>query len=71
MVRDGLYFPSRTDGLHNLADFPFEELQKRSLKTRPLQQEDFEEAFKQIHSPLTKEKIEEYEKWMKNYGEGS
>jgi len=54
--------------LHKLAELPFEELRKRSLKTRPLEMRDFEEAFKKIKSPLTKKDIERYEKWAEEFG---
>ena len=54
--------------LHKLAELPFEELRKRSLRTRPLEMRDFEEAFKRIKSPLTKKDIERYEKWAEEFG---
>ena len=54
--------------LHKLAGLPFEELRKRSLRTRPLEMRDFEEAFKKIKSPLTKKDIERYEKWAEEFG---
>ncbi|MBO8183447.1 MAG: ATP-binding protein [Archaeoglobus sp.] len=54
--------------LHKLAELPFEELRKRSLKTRPLEMRDFEEAFKKIKSPLTKKDIERYGKWAEEFG---
>jgi len=54
--------------LHRLAELPFEELRKRSLKTRPLEMRDFEEAFKKIKSPLTRKDVERYEKWAEEFG---
>ena len=54
--------------LHRLAELPFEELRKRSLRTRPLEMRDFEEAFKKIKSPLTRKDIERYEKWAEEFG---
>ncbi|ADT84366.1 ATP-binding protein [Thermococcus barophilus] len=54
--------------LHRLAGLPFEELRKRSLRTRPLEMRDFEEAFRKIKSPLTKKDIERYEKWAEEFG---
>jgi SpoVK/Ycf46/Vps4 family AAA+-type ATPase len=54
--------------LHRLASLPFEELRKRSLRTRPLEMRDFEEAFKKIKSPLTRKDIERYEKWAEEFG---
>ena len=44
-------------------------LQKMSLKTRGLTTADFEEGWKNIKSPLTKDKIERYEQWSKENGE--
>jgi SpoVK/Ycf46/Vps4 family AAA+-type ATPase len=54
--------------LYKLAELPFDELRKRSLKTRPLEMKDFEEAFKKVKSPLTKKDIERYEKWNEEFG---
>ncbi|QDA32455.1 ATP-binding protein [Thermococcus indicus] len=54
--------------LHKLASLPFHELRKRSLRTRPLEMRDFEEAFKRIKSPLTRKEIERYEKWAEEFG---
>ncbi|WP_010476897.1 ATP-binding protein [Thermococcus zilligii] len=54
--------------LHKLAELPFEELGKRSLRTRPLEMRDFEEAFKKIKSQLTRKDIERYEKWAEEFG---
>ena len=54
--------------LHKLASLPFEELRKRTLRTRPLEMRDFEGAFKKIKSPLTRKEIERYEKWAEEFG---
>ncbi|AIF70139.1 cell division protein [Palaeococcus pacificus DY20341] len=54
--------------LYKLANLPFHELNKRSLRTRPLEMRDFEEAFKKIKSPLTRRDIERYEKWAEEFG---
>ena len=54
--------------LHKLASLPLEELRKRSLRTRPLEMRDFEEAFKRIKSPLSRKDIERYEKWAEEFG---
>ncbi|NJF25681.1 26S protease regulatory subunit [Thermococcus sp. Bubb.Bath] len=54
--------------LHELASLPFEELRKHSLRTRPLEMRDFEEAFKKIKSPLTRKDIDRYEKWAEEFG---
>lgn len=55
--------------LYKLADMPFEKLQEKTLKTRPLTDADFEEGWKNIKSPLTKDNIERYEQWSKENGE--
>ena len=54
--------------LYELAKLPYNELRKKKLKTRPLANDDFEEAFKKIKSPLTKRDIEKYEKWAEEFG---
>ncbi|HJK52865.1 MAG TPA: ATP-binding protein, partial [Methanocorpusculum sp.] len=54
--------------LHTLAELPFRELKERCLVTRPLQMEDFRPAFAKIRSPLTKDTIDQYEQWNKEYG---
>lgn len=54
--------------LHALAELPFRELKERCLVTRPLQMEDFRPAFAKIRSPLTKDTIDQYEQWNKEYG---
>jgi len=55
--------------LYKQADLPFEKLSKMSLKTRPLIESDFKEAWKIIKSPLTQDKIEHYEQWSKEIGD--
>jgi len=54
--------------LYKMANLPYRELRKRKLKVRPLTEEDFEEGFKKIKSPLTKRDIERYEKWWEEFG---
>ncbi|AXI24709.1 cell division protein [Methanofervidicoccus sp. A16] len=54
--------------LYKMANLSYKELRKRKLKVRPLTEEDFEEAFKKIKSPLTKRDIERYEKWAEEFG---
>ncbi|QDA31595.1 ATP-binding protein [Thermococcus indicus] len=44
------------------------EVEGLKLKVRPLEMEDFEEAFKRIKSPLTRKEIERYEKWARQFG---
>ena len=41
---------------------------KLKLKVRSLEMRDFEEAFKKIKSPITKEKIRRYERWAEELG---
>ena len=60
---------SENPELYKLAELPFEELKKRTLKIRPLETSDFDEAFKKVKSPLTEKDIERYEKWAEEFGE--
>ena len=55
--------------LYKLAEMPFDMLSQKSLKTRPLYDDDFIEGWKRIKSPLTKDKIERYEQWNNQCGE--
>lgn len=55
--------------LYKLAEIPFSELKNKSLNTRGLCNNDLEEGWKRIRSPLTKDKIEEYEQWNCQHGE--
>lgn len=54
--------------LDRLADLPYAELNKRKLNVTPLKPEHFQAAFEKIRSPLTKEHLERYEKWDKEFG---
>jgi len=54
--------------LYKMANLSYRELRKRKLKIRPLTEEDFQEAFKKIKSPLTKKDIERYERWCEEFG---
>jgi len=56
--------------LYKLAEMPFEKLSQKSLKTRPLCDDDFMEGWKRIKSPLTRDTIERYEQWNSMFGEG-
>lgn len=62
MIRDA------NPSLHKLAELPYDELRKRSLKTRALEMDDFEAAFKKIKSPLTEKDVERYERWNEEFG---
>ena len=55
--------------LYKLAEIPFEKLSQKSLKTRPLCDDDFIEGWKRIKSPLTRDTIERYEQWNSQCGE--
>ena len=55
--------------LYKLAEMPFEKLSQKSLKTRPLCDDDFIEGWKRIKSPLTRDTIERYEQWNSQCGE--
>lgn len=55
-------------GLDKLADLPYAELNKRKLNVTPLKYEYFDAAFEKIRSPLTKEQLDKYEKWDKEFG---
>lgn len=55
--------------LHLLADLPFDELKKRSLKIRALRESDFNGAIEKIRSPVTGEDLERYVEWNREYGE--
>ncbi|HHV23747.1 MAG: ATP-binding protein [Methanosarcina sp.] len=54
--------------LDRLADLPYVELSQRKLNVTPLKHEYFEAAFEKIRSPLTKEQLDKYEKWDKEFG---
>lgn len=56
--------------MHRLADLPFDEINKRALKVRPLREDDFTAAFGKIRSPLTAEELERYAEWDGEHGEG-
>ena len=55
--------------LYKMAELSFDELKRRSLQTIPLVDDDFREAFMKIRSPLTKDKVEQYEQWNNQCGE--
>ena len=56
--------------MHRLADLPFDEINRRALKIRPLDEGDFAVAFGKIRSPLTVEELERYTEWDVKHGEG-
>ena len=55
--------------LFRLAELPFEELNRRSLKVRPLEDADFKAAFDKIKSPVTEDDLEAYDSWNIEFGE--
>ncbi len=63
MIRD-----ENTD-LHSLATLSFEELQKRSLKVRPLSTDDFKQALARIKSPVTQTDLDRFAAWSEEFGE--
>ncbi|MFO7966094.1 MAG: ATP-binding protein [Archaeoglobaceae archaeon] len=63
MVRD------ENKGIYKMAELPYEEIKKHSLKTRPLTMEDFNKAFNKIKSPLNKKELQKYEEWNEEFGE--
>jgi len=54
--------------LAEYANLSYKELVKRSLKIRPLKMRDFDGAFEKVKAPITKDKIEKYERWNEEYG---
>lgn len=55
--------------LFRLAELPFEELNRRTLKVRPLENDDFKAAFDKIKSPVTEDDLETYDSWNVEFGE--
>ena len=56
--------------MHRLADLPFDEINKRALKIRPLREDDFIAAFGKIRSPLKTEDLARHAEWNERHGEG-
>lgn len=56
------------DNIEKMAELPFQELQKTTLKTGPLTMEDFAHAIARVKSPLTTSDMQEQEKFNKNFG---
>ena len=55
--------------LSQLASLSYEELMQRSLKIRSLEMKDFENAFKNVKTPLTQINLNRYDEWGKEFGE--
>jgi len=56
------------DNIQNMAELPFEELQKKTLKAGPLSMEDFTESIARIKSPLTPNDLKRHEDWSRQFG---
>ncbi|MFA4826342.1 MAG: ATP-binding protein [Methanoregula sp.] len=56
------------DNIENMAELPFEELQKKTLKAGPITMEDFTQAIARIKSPLTPGDLKRQEDWNKQFG---
>ncbi len=56
------------DNIEKMAELPFEELQKKTLKTGPLTMEDFTKAIARVKSPLEPNDIKEQETFNKDFG---
>lgn len=56
------------DNIENMAGLPFEELQKKTLKSGPLVMEDFTRAIERVKSPITLEDLKKQEDWNKKFG---
>ncbi len=56
------------DNIENMAELPFEELQKKTLKAGPLTMEDFTQAIARVKSPVTLADLKRQEDWNKQFG---
>jgi len=56
------------DNIDKMAELPFEELQKKTLKAGPLFMEDFMQAIARIKSPLTPADLKRQDDWNKQFG---
>jgi katanin p60 ATPase-containing subunit A1 len=56
------------DNIEKMAELPFEELHKKTLKTGPLTMEDFTQAISRVKSPLEPSDIKEQEAFNKDFG---
>lgn len=59
----------KNPNLHKMASLSYEELNSRKLKTRPLIQEDFSQAFEKIKSPVTEDNLLKFKQWNAECGE--
>ena len=56
------------DNIADMAELPFEELQKKTLKTGPLSMEDFTQSIARVKSPLTPADLKRHEDWSRQFG---
>jgi SpoVK/Ycf46/Vps4 family AAA+-type ATPase len=56
------------DNIQNMAELPFEELQKKTLKAGPVTMEDFTQSIARVKSPLTPNDLKRQEDWNKQFG---
>jgi katanin p60 ATPase-containing subunit A1 len=56
------------DNIEKMAELPFEDLKKKTLKTGPLTMEDFIQAIARVKSPLSPSDIQGQEDWNKKFG---
>jgi hypothetical protein len=56
------------DNIEKMAELPFEELQKKTLKAGPLTMEDFNQAIARVKSPLTSGDLKQQDDWNKQFG---
>jgi katanin p60 ATPase-containing subunit A1 len=56
------------DNIENMAELPFEELQKKTLKAGPVTMEDFTQSIARVKSPLTPNDLKRQEDWNKQFG---
>jgi len=56
------------DNIEKIAELPFEDLKKKTLKTAPLTMEDFNKAIARVKSPLEPKDIKEQETFNKDFG---
>ena len=56
------------DNIEKIAELPFEDLKKKTLKAGPLTMEDFLQAITKVKSPLSPSDIQGQEDWNKKFG---
>ncbi len=56
--------------IDKIAELPFDELKKRTLKVSTLTMDDFTGAIARVKTPVSAAKLAEYDDWNKKYGAG-